>query len=101
MMWPNPSKRLAQLERLDRWCLKAPAWKRHFAAAALGIVLVIPSVILNLWLLPRDRACVVEFGTVVCVDLRSGEVSVTQGRTWSRPCALQSPLGASTCGDGR
>lgn len=71
MTWPTASERLEQLERLDRWCLEAPPWKRHFAAALIAVALSIPRVVLNLWFLPPDRACVVECGALVCFDLRS------------------------------
>lgn len=78
MTWPSPSERLEQLERLDRWCATAPRWKVNASSILLGVLLAVPPVVLNLWLLPQDRACVADFGRVLCVDLRSGELTVSE-----------------------
>lgn len=70
--WPTAEERLEQLNRLDRWCVEAPAWKVNLAASGLGMMFVVVSLLVVVWL-PCDRMCVVAFGHVLCLDAETGQ----------------------------
>lgn len=74
MRIPSVEERLAQLNRLERWCRESPRWKVEGASALLGCSIAVLSVMPVVLTPLRDTACVYAGGGVVCFDLRTGEV---------------------------